>query len=79
MSWFWNQKFTRIGVGSPKRRSITNFLILYGKIGKFAYVIYLQRWDINDEPNQVDTNNNEERKTILSFFLIIKNIENEQF
>ena len=31
--------------------------------------------------NQIkwDTNNNEERKTILSFFLIIKNIENEQF
>ena len=79
MSWFWLQKFTRIGSGSQKRRGIINFLIFYGKIGKFVYGIHLQRPDINDEPNQVDTNNIEERKTILSFFLIIKNIENEQF
>ena len=53
-------------------------MILYGKIGKFAYVVHHGtlvmnqiKWTVT---NNTNTDNNEERKII---FFIIKNIEND--
>ena len=54
MSWFWLQEFTRIRVGS-EREEILQISWFCGEIGKFVYGIRLQRWDLNEEPNQVDT------------------------